>query len=344
MPFPVHTPRLNNNDDFVKVVRLCFDKGAKIEAGETIIEIETDKALFTVEAERAGYVIEYCASVDQEVAVGGILAWIGEQPNEVAPTAESAPAAAPSETHRPTAKALALLAEHGINPTAVEVTGDRLSAADVERHIAANKQLLRPLSSEERALHNAVLWHRDEAVPGYMEMEYDPAPWQEFAEDFQLKQRLMLSPLLALHAWRVVEVAKESRILNAAIIDQQRLDPKNINLGFTVQSGKMLYLAVLREADTMTAETFVEALSELQRRAMGRKLGALETQGATISFSSMARWPITRHMPILPPKTSLIIAHAAPPGKPPILGATYDHRLLTGADVALALKQISKPK
>ena len=78
--------------------------------------------------------------------------------------------------------------------------------------------------------------------------------------------------------------------------------------------------------------------------SMGHKLKRHETQGATIAFSSMARWRVTRHMPILPPQTSLMVAHAAtgPEGRA-VLGASYDHRVLSGYDVVGLLTDLARP-
>ena len=94
----------------------------------------------------------------------------------------------------------------------------------------------------------------------------------------------------------------------------------------------------------MDAARFIEAMGTLQRNAMAHKLRATETSGATLSFSSMARWKVSRHIPILSPYTSLMIAHAAPrdTGKA-VLGASYDHRLLSGFDVIQVLQALIKP-
>jgi hypothetical protein len=48
-------------------------------------------------------------------------------------------------------------------------------------------------------------------------------------------------------------------------------------------------------------------------------------------------------MPILAPYTSLMVAHAADDGQLASLGATYDHRVLTGGEVAAALQALSRP-
>jgi pyruvate/2-oxoglutarate dehydrogenase complex dihydrolipoamide acyltransferase (E2) component len=199
------------------------------------------------------------------------------------------------------------------------------------------------LNAEERGMLRTVQWQRDNAVPGYIEVQYDPEPWKEFATAFLKEQRLLINPLLPLMAHRLVTLTAGNPKLNATIAGDELYAYENVNLGFTVQSGQSLYLVVVHEAEKLDAPGFVGRLTELQRRATARHLSLEETRNATISFSSMARWPVTRHVPVLPPMTSLIVAHAAPPGGPPVLGATYDHRVLSGFDVVTALGRLAKP-
>ena len=65
--------------------------------------------------------------------------------------------------------------------------------------------------------------------------------------------------------------------------------------------------------------------------------------GATISFSSMARWQASRHIPVLPPNTAIIVAHAAARDGSATIGATYDHRILSGFDAISVLRGIITP-
>ena len=117
-----------------------------------------------------------------------------------------------------------------------------------------------------------------------------------------------------------------------------------VNPGFTVQAGETHYLTVVRDAASLETKPFIEALGEVQRNAIQRKLSRDVTTGATIAFSSMARWNVSRHIPILPPYCSLMIAHAAPKGSGrAVPGASYDHRVLSGFDVARLLMELAKP-
>jgi hypothetical protein len=54
----------------------------------------------------------------------------------------------------------------------------------------------------------------------------------------------------------------------------------------------------------------------------------------------MEKWGLCRHMPILPPHVSLMVAHSVDAKGQAILGATYDHRVLNGGEVAQTLKHL----
>jgi pyruvate/2-oxoglutarate dehydrogenase complex dihydrolipoamide acyltransferase (E2) component len=153
-----------------------------------------------------------------------------------------------------------------------------------------------------------------------------------------------MPPLMPLMAWRLVEIARDNPRLNSAIVGGQRYRYGAVNLGFTVQAGPTLYLTVVREADRLDAARFIGAMGDIQRRAMAHKLLPAEMSGTTIAFTSMARWNVSRHVPILPPQTGLIVAHSAPRGLGrAVLGASYDHRLLSGFDLVQVLQALAQP-
>jgi pyruvate dehydrogenase E2 component (dihydrolipoamide acetyltransferase) len=367
MATPVRVPRINNNDDAVRVTRLMAGAGDRVRIGDALAEILTDKASIVVEAEQDGYVLAVLAEPNQESDVGSILMWLGATADERVPEASAAAKNERRDLPEPTAKARALLVHYGLTAEEVPASGARLSAADVEAHasrhgrgvdasssaatriglrsIADGEQ--RPLTVEERAMLRTVSWHRDHAIGAYVEVEYDPAPWDDYAAAHAAAHRLLTSPLLALMAHRLVTLAASQTSkgkINATIVGDQLHRYAHVNLGFTIQAGDAPYLAVVRHADAMDAAGFVGALGELQRRAIGKQLRPEESQGATVAFSSMARWGVVRHVPVLPPYTSVIVAHAAVrPGNVGILGATYDHRVLSGFDVAQLLTGMSRP-
>jgi pyruvate dehydrogenase E2 component (dihydrolipoyllysine-residue acetyltransferase) len=367
MPVPLRTPRINNNDDTVRLSQIVARPGASVRAGEQVAEIETDKATFTVEAEQDGYVLSVQGKEGDILEVGSILMWMGSSPDESVPAENAARPGASTVAVPSSLKASLLLQRYGLDASAVHATGPRLSAADVEAHVAQNglQPVIRSpltasaaapaplpsvpgtlgrLSPEDRGMLRTVLWHRDEAVAGHVEIHYDPRPWAEYAAALQKSENLLLSPLLALMAWRLVQVAKEDPRLNSTIAGDRRYAYDRVNLGFTIQNRNTLYLAVVENAERLAAREFIDRLSELQRKAMKDSLRPQESSGSTIAFTSMARWKVSRHAPILPPHNSLIVAHTAPlSSEAAFLGATYDHRALSGGDVVRTLQKVGTP-
>jgi pyruvate dehydrogenase E2 component (dihydrolipoamide acetyltransferase) len=361
MPNPLHTPRLNNNDDIVTVRQIITPAGTSVRKGDPIVELETDKAVFVVESEQDGWILKLLCEEGEQVAVGSVLAWLGETADEAAPVdgataSKSAVAAAP-----PTARAQLLLAKYGLQASDVPFEGERLTAAMVDAYVvarglqpkaakaaaaAAPATAARPVSpgrtqalnTEERGMLRTVLWQREHAVPGYIEVPCDEEAWKAYGLELQKRERMLVNPVLSLMAWRLAELARENDKLNSTLVDGARHVYTQVNLGFTVQSGEALYLTVVEDAGSLDEVRFINRLAELQRHAMAHRLSPAEIQGATVSFSSMARWQVTRHVPVLPPFTSLIVAHASG-----LLGATYDHRVLSGFDVVNALKKMAAP-
>ena len=366
MATPVHIPRVNNNDDEVKLVGAEVRAGDRVSRGQVLGQVETDKSVVDIEAPEDGFVLGMTAAVGDTVSVGSVWLWLGQSAGELMPVASAAAsiqAKSGDDRHgRSTARARLLLQEHGLDANAIPCSGDRLLVADVERYLANERPLpnaartprietvpeiegqLRNLRNDERGMLSTVLWHRDVAAPGYVELEYDTSPWEEFAKQFADTHKLLLSPLLALMAWRLVEVAREVPILNSTLVGERRLEYSVINLGFTVQAGDTLYLGVIGDAASLGETEFVNAMGDMQRRAMAHKLGPRESQGATVGFSSMARWKINRHIPLLAPNTALMVAHAFSSDRRAVLGASYDHRVLNGFHVAAALRKLTKPR
>jgi len=365
MVFAVHTPRVNNNDDQVRLIRMLVEPGRAVRRGDALAEVETEKALFQVDAEQEGYVLSAPVPVGEMVDVGSVLIWMGTNADDRVPEdGQELKAEVPAKMAEPTAKARALIEQYGLEGVAIPAQGNRLTAEDVERYVhehageppraraavpaadtlgpkaAGTEEQLGP---EERGMLRSVLWHRDEAVPAYLELPFDAEPWKRYAESFGQQHKLMLSPLLALMAHQLARLAAREPKVNSVIVGERRRRYDQVNLGFTVQADGTLYLVVVPKAGEASRLDFVRALMELQRKAMGHRLAAQELEGATVGFTSMERWQVSRHMPILPPYVSLMAAHTSDARGNALLGATYDHRLLTGGDAVAVLRQLATP-
>jgi len=373
MPHPVYVPCVNINDDIVLIVDVTVSAGDTVKTGDMIAEVETDKAVIPVEAEQDGYVLKVLCDVEERVKVGAVMMWIGDSLDEPVPELVSKVPAEESSgksSLQPTAKAQVLLDKHKLDAGQIPHQGERLTVRDIEAFIAGEGSTaaivkaaqvdiqqggeellpgtpgsLRSLSAEEHGMVSTVTWHRDHAVAAYLEMTYDQQAWEDYAAAFAERHKFMLSPLLPLMAYRLVKLARDIPKINTTLVNGQKYLYDQVNLGFTVQVGETLYLTVVQQADAMDDRQFIDALGEVQRHAMAKKLRPDESIGATLGFSSMARWNVSRHVPVLAPYTALMVAHSAPPGdgQSAVLGASYDHRILSGNDVAGVLQALTQP-
>ena len=367
MATAIYVPRINNNDDEVKVLAFDVRIGDKVQTDQIVGQVETDKAVLDVTASSAGYVLGFVAKAEEVVRVGSVMLWLGGSNDEPIPKLENVSVGqATSRNSQVTAKARLLLQKCGLQADVITPIDGRVTVEAVERYLslqggastepkpAGAPQLIDVLpdvegnpvnlTREEKGMAATVTWHRDFAVPGYIEIEYDLAPWAEYAKQFQEAKGLLMPPLLPLMAWRLVEIAREIPRFNATMIGNKRHEYAPVNLGFTIQAGDSLYLAVVRDAQGQDEFGFVNSLGEVLRRAAGHNLRESEASGATIGFSSMERWKVTRHIPILPPHTAFMVAHAAGQGGKGVLGASYDHRVLNGGQVVAALRKLALPK
>jgi pyruvate dehydrogenase E2 component (dihydrolipoamide acetyltransferase) len=368
MVHPVYVPRINNNDDEVRLTAVLVNPTEAVHVGRELAEVETEKATFVVEAERAGYVAGIAGAVGDTLTVGSVLLWLSDSPGEPAPGQGGAPPTDEAATANGqvviTAKAKLLLAEHGLEASAITASGGKISVADVEQYLAGNRgkatasaarepapaaeempapgQAI-PLTASERGMVRSVMWHRDEAAAAYLEITYDPKPWEEYAARYAEQNRLLSSPLLGLLKHHLARIAADHPRANSTLSGGRRYVYDVVNVGFTIQAGETLYLAVVRDVARMTPEAFLREFNRLHKQALRHKLEPADLQGATIGFSSMARWPVLRHIPILPPHVSLICAHTVALQGAASLGATYDHRVLSGADAYRILSRLAVP-
>jgi pyruvate dehydrogenase E2 component (dihydrolipoamide acetyltransferase) len=82
MASDVTMPRLSDSMEEGTVLKWLVDEGAEVKRGEPLVEIETDKANMTYDADADGTLIEVVAQEGDTLAIGEVIARIGE-PGEV---------------------------------------------------------------------------------------------------------------------------------------------------------------------------------------------------------------------------------------------------------------------
>jgi pyruvate dehydrogenase E2 component (dihydrolipoamide acetyltransferase) len=165
MAVEVIMPRMGQSMEEGRIVRWLHTPGDRVERGEPLAEIETDKANVELEAAVSGYLAAVLVAEDTIAAVGTTIALIEEQqaahaaagpipapasPESASPavldTGSDAAHAAPTQPSRPpriptSPLARRLAAEHGVDLRSISGTGPggRIGKADVLAWVAARQ-------------------------------------------------------------------------------------------------------------------------------------------------------------------------------------------------------------
>ena len=78
MASDVTMPRLSDSMEEGTVLKWLIDEGGEVKRGEPLVEIETDKANMTYDADTDGVLIEIVAQEGDTLEIGEVIARIGE--------------------------------------------------------------------------------------------------------------------------------------------------------------------------------------------------------------------------------------------------------------------------
>ncbi len=102
MTSEVRMPQLGMNQERAAILAWRARIGDRVEEGDILYEVETDKAAMEIEAGKAGYLAEIRAAVGEEIPVGEVIAVIVEKEGDVPARAENRDTDPGPGTHRPT--------------------------------------------------------------------------------------------------------------------------------------------------------------------------------------------------------------------------------------------------
>lgn len=321
--------------------------GDAVVNGQTVIEVETDKAIAEVAAPEDGVVSEVSVQVGDTVPVGAVLVRIGDSADEAAlvaaPATDSAQAApttstsvldAPNGARKLRAAPIArrAAASHGIALEMVTGTGPagRITLGDVERvvreqavaapgaaptspaSVPAAGARLEPLSVTRQAIARRLT--ESQLVPSYTLARDVDVSWL-----LEEKRRLtdagptrvgvvdLLLQALAEALVRHPQLA--ASFVPAADGEPPQLrHPEGIDLGLAVATDRGLLVPVLRSVHERPLAELVLERSRLIETARAGRLGLAEMSGAACTLSSLGTFGVDRFTAMLNPGESSILA------------------------------------
>jgi len=371
--YTIKMPQLS--DTMTEGVVVSWEKriGDKVERGDVVAQVETDKAIMDVEVFREGYLSGPVTEVDATVPVGEAIAYLVSSPEQVIDrtrgAALSTPAAVVSEKARPvpagthqakthipamppgatpaprprsskaTPYARQLAGAHGIDLNSITGTGPEgiIIAADVlnsEVQKTSTKRIFQ-VPGEGRPM-----TAMEKAVAHNMEYSLSMPLFHVTAhisvdalKSASKAKGFSLTVTLAKAAALAIE---KHPVINAVYQHEDRIiEREQVDIGLAVETeGMGLVVPVLRDTAARALDDLSASWKDLVDRARARRLKPEEYSNPTFTISNMGMLGVSQFDAIPSPGTSAIFAISTVGPQGMPVTITADHRIVNGADAA----------
>lgn len=336
--------------------------GDRVEKDEPLFEMETDKAIVTVESAHAGRLQEWLVKEGDVVAIGTVVARIETEsavekqiPSPVPERTDlsSAPANRPDfrkagiripPRTRAYCHSLGIVEDEMIS---IPAPSGKLMPHDVDRYLAVKKgqpeapYLEHHLSARQRALGYRLRRSAQLVIPASITC---PLPWELLAQAESTLQRLLPGSALTRFealAYSVAHAALQHPKFRSAFTGRDSVrEYAHLNLGIAVHCpGDDLVTAVVHNADALSLPEFVGAVQH--RVGLALKGEDQSDDSTQMILTYMADSGITQAIPVLvaPSIATLFVGRPVSEGQSGgrqtlNLTLTFDHRLINGIGAA----------
>ena len=341
MATPVEAPKLGNSVEECLVAKWLKHKGDLVSAGETVAEIETDKATFEVTAPVGGTLLETFFAEGALAPVFTNLCVIGE-PGEAVETfrpklAEPAIAAPEDKWGRPpglpspkqpenpaplaslSPRARRFAEEHGFHPASVAGSGPggRVIEEDLRKLYysgPAGRVLasdLGPPPSPLSGIREKIARRMRESLAATA--QYTLHSSADAGGLLALRKRVKSAAggqditIGDMAAFCAIKALLEFPELNAELIDGRIYQHAEVHLGFACDTPRGLMVPVVRNAGKLTPSELSLRMHELAAQATGGTVSVDDLSGATFTVSNLGGLGIESFTPLLnPPQVAIL--------------------------------------
>ncbi|MBA3848380.1 MAG: hypothetical protein C0502_00095 [Opitutus sp.] len=357
----VRVPIMGEGLRSARVVSLGKKPGEAVKHDDMLCELETDKAVYPVEASFAGQLREWRIKVDDTVLIGQEIAIVtGDAASVAGLPVEGAsapkPAAGVGVASRPDSQSAAVLSGHKAPPAAPAAAAAKVamaapSIASAPVPVAASpgmKGNVRP-----PALHPAITKRLDAVVPANMLMDVLWTPLKQAREEAKARLGKAAPSPSAMMAWCVTR-AQEKHAAFRCIVgkDGAIYEQPDFDQGVAVAlEGDRLATAAIASANRLSFADFSAAYNRAVEETRAGKV--IDVQ-APINITSLGAFGVESATPIVvPPAVATLFIGTAHermindggvvhPAEVVTLSLTFDHRVVNGAGAAAFLQEVKK--
>lgn len=353
MAISVVMPRLSDTMEEGKLLRWLKQEGDRVEGGDIIAEIQTDKADIEMEAFGSGTLRKVFIGAGELVPVGHLIGVIAEEDEDIstllsprmdstaqvaAPTRPDAPVSAPRSLQAvalgrvkvsPLAKRLAKEQKIDLSMIRGSGPGGRILRRDLTAWIppaaAAGQRVPlvefedRKLSPMRRAIAKRVA-HSMATVPHfYLTVEVAMDKASELREAVQAQAQGLKVTFTDLIIRAVAIALGRYPVVNASFIGEQIRVYSQVNIGIAVALDEGLINPVLRDCGRKSLTQIARETKSLIERARAHKLKSEEYAGGTFTVSNLGMHEIDEFTAIINSPEATILAIGRIQSKPVVI-------------------------
>jgi len=336
MPNSILTPRLNANDDAAEVAHWHVADGARVEVGQAVVDLASSKAVFTVHAEAAGY-LQRLARIGQEVRVGVPVAMLHEKRETVAPVVDEKPGTGPSPVSgegfgftRFSKAALREIEARGLDPESFRGAGLVTTASLGKCHEGMRSEAI---SFSKKIEIEALTDGQSGNINSSLTVELSTEGLFRTMRAYQL----LGGQLLPLVLYEFAGLLRQNPLFTAFYDERRIYFYDRVDLGIAIDFGEGLRVPVLRGADRLLPIDIQIAVTELAKRYLENTWQPSDFEGGTATVTDLSGENVRHFQPLLNRRQSVILGIGGDremPGRPLTLTIVFDHRVLSGRQVA----------
>lgn len=352
-------PALSDTMSNGRLVKWVKKSGDKINKGDVIAEVETDKAVMEVEAFQDGYLSGPLAAEGTEALVGQTIGYITDNLPEISSAAAAAVQAPGLHAGNGNAAATPAVERSAVSPVlaasmAALRPSPRPGPPPSTRRTSAGPAARMPVHDPALSALEAGPPYRVERASSLREAVARNIITSAATPSFRVTAQLPLEAL--------TEAAKEQEqsltlllaracaltiaahpLFNAAYTPDGLARRDRIDVGIAVDSGDGLITPVLRDAAGRSWAALAQDWNSLRDKVKNRRLMPADYSGATFYLSDLGVFSVVYAFDsILPLGASAILSVAASRRQGTFFTLTCDHRVVFGADAARFLETLGQ--
>lgn len=354
MPIEITIPRLGWSMEEGTFAEWLRQPGEKIEAGELLFAVESDKVTMEVESFDSGIL-----HVPPDAPQRGDVVRVGQLIGYLLAEGEAPPGKAPV-----TPRARRVAAELGVDLTALRGSGkggrireqDVLAAAPAPRTLPAAPAHAVPVSGTRRTIAARMVESRHQTAPVTLTRRVDASRLTALRNRWKLA--LQPGPAPAFHdiVVKLAAIALGKHPMLGGRWHDDRIElPASIDIGVAVDTDHGLLVPVIRNAPGLTLEEVARASRALTEAARRREIKGEDLEGGVFTISNLGGFGVEAFTPIIKFPETAVLGLGAIRWEPAVLPSgqivareqmmlslTFDHRVVDGAPAARFLQTIAQ--